>query len=187
LAGRVQQMGRFAMLVPRELGQPIMTASVPLPPPRPGPMLASYAFRPVTLPAKPELSRSSTPVPRSVAPRPVGRPVRSEPSQFAARALHPSALHSLEPAPKREPPRVATPMRAEASPPAKPNGSQVSARAHQSDTPIVTKPVSSKFDVRTLQATALAQGKIGKSQVVTGVRQPAANPVPQDARRRSAR
>jgi hypothetical protein len=80
----------------------------------------------------------------------VARPVRSEPSQFAARALRPSALHSLEPAPKREPPRVATPTRAEESP-----ASQVSARAHQSDPPIVTKPVPSKFGVRTLQPTAL--------------------------------
>ena len=96
LAGRIQQSGRFAMLVPRELGQSIMTASVPLPPPRPGPMLASYAFRPVSLPTKPESSRNSSPAPYPTASRPVAGSVRFAPSQFAARAPRPSALHASE-------------------------------------------------------------------------------------------
>jgi membrane-bound lytic murein transglycosylase A len=185
LAGRIQQTGRFAILVPRELGQSIMTASIPLPPERPGPMLASYGFRPVSLPTKPESSPDSTPVPRPAAPRPAALPARSEPSQFAARALRPGALHPPEPS--REPPRFAVPTRAEASPPAKPMASHVAARAHRSDTPIATKPVASKFRARTLQPAALAQAKIGKSEVATGVRQPATNPVLEDARRRATR
>jgi membrane-bound lytic murein transglycosylase A len=108
LAGRIQQTGRFAMLVPRELGQSIMTASIPLPPARPAPLLASYAFRPVSLP-----SRSSTPAPRPAAPRPVALSVRSEPTQLASRALRPGALYR-EPPPNRELPRVAVPTRSEA-------------------------------------------------------------------------
>ena len=47
VAGRIQQSGGMAMLVPRELGSAIMAASAPLPPVKPGPSLATYAFRPV--------------------------------------------------------------------------------------------------------------------------------------------
>jgi membrane-bound lytic murein transglycosylase A len=56
LAGRIQQSGRFAMLVPRELGLPVMDASIPLPPAKPAPSLASYAFRPAASRAKSELA-----------------------------------------------------------------------------------------------------------------------------------
>src|SRR6516225_5694721 len=45
LAGGIQQSGRFAMLVPRELDWSVTSASVP--PAKPVPSLASYAFRPV--------------------------------------------------------------------------------------------------------------------------------------------
>jgi membrane-bound lytic murein transglycosylase A len=159
LAGRIQQFGRFAMLVPRELGSSVISASVPLPPAKPVPSLASYAFRPVASRAKSELSlaagsfRPATlhPVvpsqersePSQVAARSL-RPVvpssaKAEPSQLAARALRPATLHLVvplpakpEPAPaKNEPSRITAHMlRTEEPPaPAKSRPSQVAARA----------------------------------------------------------
>jgi len=65
MAGRIQQSGRFAMLVPRELVPSVMSASVPLPPAKPSRSLASYAFRPVVPPAKSKLQQITTRTPGS--------------------------------------------------------------------------------------------------------------------------
>jgi membrane-bound lytic murein transglycosylase A len=184
IAGRVQQSGRFAILVPRELGSSIMSASVPLPPPKPGPSLASYAFRAVAPPTKPEPTRALRPVALDrVAP-----PARSEPSQLAARALRPGALHPLEPSARRDRSRGTPPALSLVGPlpPTKPRPSQVAARARQPEAPpVATKPGPSEVGARTLQSVARGSGKPGKSQVANGARQSAANPVVQEARRRS--
>jgi membrane-bound lytic murein transglycosylase A len=158
LAGRIQQSGRFAMLVPRELGQSVMKASIPLPPAKPAPSLASYAFRPAAPRAKSELALAAgsfhpatlhpvvppqaRPTPSQVAGRSlrpvVPPPARPELPQVAARALRPATLRPVavspakpEPAPaKSEPSGVAAHMlrTQEPLPPAKPRPSQVSAR-----------------------------------------------------------
>jgi membrane-bound lytic murein transglycosylase A len=159
LAGGIQQTGRFAMLVPRELGSSVTSASVPLPPAKPVPSLASYAFRPVASRARSELSvaagsfRPATlhPVaplqarlePSQVAARSL-RPVmplsaKPEPPQVAARTLRPATLHPVAPPPaKSEPvPAKSEPSRItihklrteEPPPPAKSRPSQVAARA----------------------------------------------------------
>jgi membrane-bound lytic murein transglycosylase A len=186
IAGRIQQSGRFAMLVPSELGPSIISASVPLPPPKPGPLLASYVSRAVVPPKKPEPPRALRPA----APDRVAPPARSEPSQLAARALRPGALHPLEPSARRDRSRVTPPALGLVGPPppAKPRPSQVAARARQPEAPpVTTKPGPSAVGARTLQPAARASGKPEKSQVANGVRQPAANPVLQEARRRSPR
>jgi membrane-bound lytic murein transglycosylase A len=91
IAGRIQQSGRVAMFVPRELGSLITVASVPLPRAKPGPSLASYASRPIAPPrAKPEPLQVAAPTLRS--------------------AEQPTARTSLRPGvspAKPEPPRVA--------------------------------------------------------------------------------
>jgi membrane-bound lytic murein transglycosylase A len=111
MAGRIQQSGRFAMLVPRELVPSVMSASVPLPPARPSPPLASYAFRPVVPPAKSKLQQTATrTVNTTLLPRVEPNPAKRErsevaatrpielapsakarPSQVTARPLHPTA------------------------------------------------------------------------------------------------
>jgi membrane-bound lytic murein transglycosylase A len=99
IAGRIQQSARVAMFVPRELGSSIAVASVPLPRAKPGPSLATYAFRPVASPQvhhEPPRPAASPAVPgpqRIAAPR-----AKPTPSHFAARTL------PLEP-----PPPVAKP------------------------------------------------------------------------------
>jgi membrane-bound lytic murein transglycosylase A len=156
LAGGIQQFGRFAMLVPRELGSSVTSASVPLPPAKPLPSVASYAFRPVAARAKSErsLAAGSTtlhPVvpsqarlePSQVAARSL-RPVvplsaKPVPPQVAARTLRPATLHPVAPSPakpepapaKREPSRITAHMlrTEEPLPPAKSRSSQVAARA----------------------------------------------------------
>jgi membrane-bound lytic murein transglycosylase A len=102
LAGRIQQSGRFAMLVPRELGSSVTSASVPLPPTKPVPSLASLAFRPVASRAKPEPSLAAGSF-RPATLHPVVSQGRPEPSQFAARSLRPV----MPPSAKPEPPQVA--------------------------------------------------------------------------------
>jgi membrane-bound lytic murein transglycosylase A len=153
LAGRIQQSGRFAMLVPRELGQSIMSASIPLPPAKPAPLLASYAFRPVSLPAKPEPSRDSTRALRPGADHPVSLPAKPEPSRDSTRALGPGAVHPVAPPTRREPPRVAARalgLPEPPPPPAKPKPSQLAARVLP-----VRRPELSEGGART-QPTALA-------------------------------
>jgi membrane-bound lytic murein transglycosylase A len=182
MAGRIQQSGRFAMLMPRELAPSIMSASVPLPPAKPALLLASYAFRAVVPPKKPEPSRALRPATLDrVAP-----PARSEPSQLAARALRPGTLRPLEPAVKREPSRVATPALALAGalPPAKPRPSQAAVRARQPDAPsVLTKARLSEVKARTIQPAMRGQGR----QAASKAHQPAADPVVQEAGRRSPR
>jgi 3D domain len=158
LAGGIQQSGRFAMLVPRELGSSVTSASVPLPPARPVPSLASYAFRPVASRAKSELSLAAgslrpptlhpvvrpqaRPEPSQVAARshgPVMPSAKAEPPQVAARTLRPATLHPVAPSPaksepapaKSEPSRITAHMlrTEEPPPPAKSRPSQVAARA----------------------------------------------------------
>jgi len=159
LAGRIQQPGRFAMLVPRELGSSVTSASVPLPPAKPVPPLASYAFRPVASRAKSELSLAAGSLrpatlhsvvppqarlePSQVAARSL-RPVmpasaKPEPPRVAARTLRPATLRPVAPSPaksepapaKSEPSRITTHMlrTEEPPPPAKSRPSQVAARA----------------------------------------------------------
>jgi membrane-bound lytic murein transglycosylase A len=128
IAGRIQQSGRFAMLVRRELGPSIVSASVPLPPAKPPPLLASYAFRPASLPAKPE------------------------PSQGSARAVRPSTVHPVEPPTRRQPSLVAARTLGPSerpAPPTKPKSSQVAARAVP-----VKKPEPSDVAARALQPSA---------------------------------
>jgi membrane-bound lytic murein transglycosylase A len=136
-AGRIQQSGRFAMLVPRELGLPVINASVPLPPAKPAPSLASYAFRPVASRAKSELSLAARSFRPATLNPVVPPPARPEPPQVATRALRPATLHPVTPLPakpqpvpaKSEPSRVAAHMlRTEEPPPAKPRRLQVAAR-----------------------------------------------------------
>src|SRR6516162_4768824 len=165
IAGRIQQSGRFAMLVPRELGSSVTSASVPLPPAKPVPSLASYAFRPVASRAKSELSlaagslRPATlhpvvppqarPEPSQVAARSL-RPVmplsaKPEPPQVAARTLRPATLHPVAPSPaksepapaKSEPSRITAHIlrTEEPPPPAKSKPSQVAPHAPSRNAP----------------------------------------------------
>jgi membrane-bound lytic murein transglycosylase A len=159
MAGRIQQPGRFAMLVPRELGPSITSANVPLPPSKPAPSLDSYAFCPVVPPAKPEPLRMLRP---ATLDR-IARSARSEPSQLAARALRSGAPHPLEPSAKCEPSRVAAPTPAEPPPPTKQKPSQVAARVRQPDAPpVVTKPGLSEVGARTFHPAVRAPGKPGQ-------------------------
>ena len=160
MAGRIQQSGRFAMLVPRELGPSIASANVPLPPSKPAPSLASYAFAPVVPPAKPEPLRVLRPATLDrIAPS-----ARSEPSQLATGALRSGAPHPLESSAKREPSRLAAPTPAEPPPPAKPKPSHVAARARQPDAPpVVTKPGLPEVGARTFRPAARALGKPGQA------------------------
>jgi membrane-bound lytic murein transglycosylase A len=181
LAGRIQQFGRFAMLVPRELGSSVTSASVPLPPTKPVPSLASLAFRPVASRAKSELSLAAGSL-RPATLRPVVSQGRPEPSQFAvrslrpvmppsakpeppqvARTLHPATLHPVAPSPakpepppaKSEPSRITAHMlrTEEPPPPAKSRPSQVAARAtlHPLE-PAPVKHEPSQVAARTLRA-----------------------------------
>jgi hypothetical protein len=158
MAGRIQQPGRFAMLVPRELGPSITSGNVPLPPSKPAPSLDSFAFRPVVPPAKPEPLRMLRPATLDIA-----RSARSEPSQLAARALRSGASRPLEPSAKCEPSRVAAPTPAEPPPPTKQKPSHVAARVRQPDAPpVVTKPGLSEVGARTFHPAERAPGKPGQ-------------------------
>jgi len=158
MAGRIQQPGRFAMLVPRELGASITRANVPLPPSKPAPSLDSYAFRPVVPAAKPEPLCMLRP---ATLDR-LARSARSEPSQLAARALRSGASHPLEPSAKCEPSRVAAPTPARPPPPTKPKPSNV-ARVRQPDAPpVVTKPGLSEVGARIFHPAVRAPGKPGQ-------------------------
>ena len=99
MAGRIQQAGRFAMLVPRELGSSVTGASVPLPRAKPGPSLASYAFHPAGSPAKfePPLGAGSL---RPATPHPVVPP-QAKPEQIAARTPRPTTYQLVVPAPAK--------------------------------------------------------------------------------------
>jgi hypothetical protein len=160
MAGRIQQSGRFAMLVPRELGPSVTSANVPLPPSKPAPSLASYAFRPVAPPPKAEPLRTLRPATLDrIAPS-----VRSEPSRLAARALRSGTPHPQEPSAKREPSRVAAPTPAEPPPPAKPKPAHVAARARQPDSPpTVRKPGLSEVGARTFQPAVRVAEKSGQA------------------------
>jgi membrane-bound lytic murein transglycosylase A len=88
IASRIQQSGRMAMLVPRELGPSITATSIPLPRAKPGPSLASYAFRPVAPPqAKPEPTAASRLRP---SPRPIASSTRPEPLRINDHKLYPA-------------------------------------------------------------------------------------------------
>jgi hypothetical protein len=124
------------MLVPRELSLSVINASVPLPPAKPAPTLASYVFRPVASRANPEVSLAAgsfhpatlhpvvppqaraepTLAARSLRPV-VPATAKPEPPQVAARALRPATLHPVpspakpEPGPaKSEPSRITAHM-----------------------------------------------------------------------------
>jgi 3D (Asp-Asp-Asp) domain-containing protein len=91
IAERVQQSGRVAMFVPRELGSLVTVASVPLRRVKPGPSLASYAFRPVApARAKPEPLQGAASTLRS-AEQPTAR----------------TSLRAVVSPAKPEPPRIA--------------------------------------------------------------------------------
>jgi membrane-bound lytic murein transglycosylase A len=184
MAARVQQSGRFAMLVPRELGLSTISVSVPLPPVRPAPSLASYAFRPVGAPARPEPVQGSSRARVPAAPRSVTPPAKPEPLQLATRALRPGAAQPLEPPVKRQLSRVAPQAPAEASSPAKHAPLHVPIRARQPVAPqVVTKPGVSGAGAATFQSAARADVRPGKLQIPNEGRQRAANPVVEAARR----
>ena len=152
IAGRIQQSGRLAMFVPRELGVSIAAQGVPLPRARPGPSLASYAFRPVAPPP-------ATPGPslRSVAP-----PARPDPSQVADRMLRPSGP---KPAASQV---VARPLRSETS---RPMARPQQIRAVAPATTPKTEPTQAAN--RALPSGAPVSAKSGPSPGLAGVRQPA--------------
>jgi membrane-bound lytic murein transglycosylase A len=200
LAGRIQQSGRFAMLVPRELGLSVMNASIPLPPAKPAPSLASYAFRPAASRAKTELSLAAgsfhpvtlhpvarpqaRPAPSQVAARSlrsvVPPPARPELPQVAARALRPATLHPVapspakpEPAPAKSEPRTEEPLR-----PAKRRPSQVAARTtlHPVE-PSPARHEPSQLAARTIRpAEQPSPARPRRSQVVARALQPVAPP-----------
>jgi hypothetical protein len=201
LAGRIQQSGRFAMLVPRELGLSVITASIPLPPAKPAPSLASYAFRPASLPAKTEPSKGSGGTVRPSTVHPVEALTRRQPSMVAARTLGPSELPSpTKPKSSQVAARavaVKTPessgltaraLQSTALAPAKPGKSQVASRARPPDArPLVTTSRLPAAGAQTVQSAAPVPQNTRKSQVTTGARQPATNLIVQEARRRSPR
>jgi membrane-bound lytic murein transglycosylase A len=116
IAARIAQSGRVAMFIPRELGSSIAATSVPLPRAKPGPSLASYAFRPVAPPqAKPEPLRAaaSTPGP----------------------SRHPAALSA-----RPEPPRINDRTQYAAGQQAKPALLRSTARARSEVLPPLAKP-----------------------------------------------
>jgi membrane-bound lytic murein transglycosylase A len=133
IAGRIQQSARLAMFVPRELGSSIAAPGVPLPRAKPGPSLASYAFRPVAPPP-------ATPAPslRSDAPQVADRMLRPSglklaPSQVAARPLRsetprpmarPQQIRAVAPAPppKSEPMRASNGALPSGAPPSTKSG-----------------------------------------------------------------
>jgi 3D (Asp-Asp-Asp) domain-containing protein len=178
MAGRIQQSGRFAMLVPRELGSSMTGANVPLPPAKPGPSPASYAFRPAASQAKSEPSLaagSSRPATLHPVVPPQARPERSqvaarslrpvvpppakpEPSQVAARALRPATPQLVVPAPaKSELSRVAahTPRPDERPPPAKPRPPQLAARMLRPATLHPVEPPPAKHEASQVAARAV--------------------------------
>jgi membrane-bound lytic murein transglycosylase A len=129
IAGRIQQSGRVAMFVPRELGSLITVASVPLPRAKPGPSLASYAFRPIAPSrAKPEPLQAAAPTLRS--------------------AEQPTARTSLRPGvspAKPEPPRVADHTFYSGGPQTKTAQSQFVARGLRAEAPSpLTRPGQSQ-------------------------------------------
>jgi hypothetical protein len=144
----------LAMFVPRELGSSIAAPGVPLPRAKPGPSLASYAFRPVAPPpATPAPSlRSVAPLAKSGAPQVADRMLRPSglmkpaPSQVAARPLRsetprpmarPQQLRAVAPAP---PPRSEP---TQASNRALPSGAPPSTKARLSPGPgAVHQPAS---------------------------------------------
>jgi membrane-bound lytic murein transglycosylase A len=129
IAGRIQQSGRVAMFVPRELGSLVTVASVPLPRAKPGPSLASYAFRPVTPPrAKPEPLRGAASTLRSAQQPTAGTPLRP----------------GVSPA-KPEPPRIAERTFYSGGPQAKTAQSQFVARGLRAEAPSpLTRPGQSQ-------------------------------------------
>jgi peptidoglycan lytic transglycosylase A len=129
IAGRIQQSGRVAMFVPRELGSFVTVASVPLPRAKPGPSPASYAFRPIAPPrAKPEPLQAAAPTLRS--------------------AEQPTARTSLRPGvspAKPEAPRVADHTFYSGGPQAKTAQSQFVARGLRAEAPSpLTRPGQSQ-------------------------------------------
>jgi membrane-bound lytic murein transglycosylase A len=151
IAGRIQQSGRLAMFVPRELGSSIAAAGVPLPRARPGPSLASYAFRPVAPPATPGPSL------RAVAP-----PAKPDPPQVADRMLRPSGL---KPAPSQV---AARPSQAET---ARPVVRTQQIRAVAPAPPPKAEPAQAGN--RALPSGAPLSAKSAPSPGLAGVRRPA--------------
>jgi membrane-bound lytic murein transglycosylase A len=156
IAGRIQQSARVAMFVPRELGSLAAVASIPLPRAKPGPSLASYAFRPVApARARPEPSQAAAPTLRSAEPS-TARP-----------SLRPGASPG-----KPEPPRIADHTHP-AGPAAKPGLSQFAARGLRSEAPPpMTRPAQSQpvaspppqASNRTQRPGALPPAKLKPSQ-----------------------
>jgi membrane-bound lytic murein transglycosylase A len=173
IAGRIQQSGRVAMFVPRELGSLVTVASVPLPRAKPGPSLASYAFRPVTPPrAKPEPLRGAASTLRSAQQPTAGTPLRPgvspakpEPPRIAERTFY-SGGPQAKTAQSRF---VARGLRAEApSPLRRPGQSQpvtTSATTPPTTTPPTTTPPTiaknepSQISNRALRLGALPSAK----------------------------
>ena len=183
MAGRIQQSGRIAMLVPRELGSSMTGASVPLPPAKPGPSLASYAFRPPASRAKSEPSPAAGSF-RPATLHPLVSPqARPEPSQVAARATLPAPA-------KGELPRIAahTLPPNEQPPPARPRPSQVAARMLRPAMLHPVEPPSAKHEASqvaarairpaTLQPIAPAQTKREPSRVAAHAPHPEEPPPP---------
>jgi membrane-bound lytic murein transglycosylase A len=154
IAGRIQQSGRVAMFVPRELGSLVAAASVPLPRAKPGPSLASYAFRPVAPPrAKPEPLQAAAP------------PLRSTEPPTTRAAFRPGA-----PSAKPEPPRTADYALRPAGPQAKSGQTQFVARGLRSEAPAaparpgqsqpVAPPASAKNEPSQVSNHALRPGAL---------------------------
>ncbi len=159
VAGRIQQSGRLAMLVPRELGSAITAASVPLPPVKPGPSLATYAFRPVgPPPARPQVAVRTLRIGalRSTAPS-----ATPEPSRAADHTPRPAGLQT-----KQALSQVALPSGA-APPPARPGQSHPLAPSLQA------KAAPSQVANHALRPSALPSAKAGLLPGSARPRQPA--------------
>jgi 3D (Asp-Asp-Asp) domain-containing protein len=184
MAGRIQQSGRFAMLVPRELGSSMTVASVPLPPAKPGPSLASYAFRPAASRAKSEPSLAGGSFhPATLHPvvPPQPRPKQSQVAAHSlpsvvrpheqtsplqdATALHPATLHPVAPSPAKPEPALArsessrvaasTLRTDEPPPPARPRPSQLAARMLRPATLHPVEPPPAKHEASQVPARAV--------------------------------
>jgi len=191
IAGRIKQSGRFAMLVPRGLSLSVINASVPLPPAKPAPTLASYVFRPVASRANPDpvvppQARAEPTLAARSLRRVVPPPAKPEPPQ-TARALRHATLHPVAPWPakpeptpaKSEPSRITAHMlRTEELPAAgKSRPSQVPARATlQPVEPPPAKHEPSQVAARTL-AEQPSPARPRPWQVAARALQPAA-PLP---------
>jgi hypothetical protein len=145
--------------VPRELGSAITAASVPLPPVKPGPSLATYSFRPVgPPPAKPQVAVRTL---RTGALRSTAKPEPSRAADHTLRPAGPQAKPALSQVAARALPSGAAP------PPARPG------QSHPLAPPLPAKTEPSQVANHALRPAALPSAKAGLLPGSARPRQPA--------------